>query len=388
MTAQFRPATKDDRMAASVAISGFIAAFDGKARVSDALANLVSGLRDSFLERDVDGDADVLVAAIDRALHAHVVLSGDETVDSFDPNVLPSMIDRRRSEVVARIDRLREVMGEITSVMSKANPYLPQGFPDAPAMPEAQAQDMSMVRLRRQIEDLAEEQFTHGVLTDPGGGWPTLHPSLIVTLRKAFDIAREAIPAAANHDLVMYRRARGHRLVCWPKPTDSGPHLGLREIREANDALSEILAISQASTQHLSHLMGVQARQRLDEQRAEKMAQDIVEMRGRILKIPGLLDGLGAPATIRLRQWLTEGTPFPLLDSVKARTSPSENAIRNELRRLFGGDLQQSLRAAMFGEPERSLRALHLLHDRLSARANHPASRPDAPCPTEGPESR
>lgn len=55
MTVTFRPATREDVARAEAAIESFVASFDGKSLVSDALGSLVAGLRDSLLDRDLFG---------------------------------------------------------------------------------------------------------------------------------------------------------------------------------------------------------------------------------------------------------------------------------------------------------------------------------------------
>lgn len=389
MTVTFRPATREDVARAEAAIESFVASFDGKSLVSDALGSLVAGLRDSLLDRDLDGDADLLTLVVDARLHAHAVIDAPST-EVPDPAEIDDAIRAACARVPEDIARISDLGLAISTVIKACDPLIERGFPNEPTMPESSPKDLRMVLLRRTLEDLSRKQLKRGVLTDPAGGWPAIHESLISTLRNCFHVAVEALPTADGRPapgrrvgdmavqsqpsadgwtLAFARRSAGEQLIVWPRAEKTGHPLGLREMREASSALLQVASIfHHGAARSVANLAEMKVRQQLNSRKNQELERDAAAMRGRILKIPGLLDNLSDSAAVRLRIWLKEGKAFPVSDPVKRTASSAELEIRREIRDLFGPDLQQTLRAAMFGTPDRSLPSLSILHDRLSER--------------------
>mgnify|MGYP001244309634 FL=1 len=368
MAALFRKIGDHDRRKAAETIDGFMAAFDGKTRIDQAINDLVAGLRDATLDRDCDGDLDLQV----------IVLNGrhftEEIIDwpyarGTDEAALETEIEETRSTFSIRQRHLADVLQHIGHTVKLADPTVERSIPEPAKMP-----DSAPAGLRERIEALVAEQHARGVRTDDGDGWPQPHPSNVKFLRDVFSATRDAILAAADLAPHFSRRSLQQVLVIWPRLAPGEPKPGRAEMLMANAAFRQVANALARQAEHLDNLCSLKETMRRNREERERIEAEKDAIRAELAQIPGLTNGLSEPAASRVRVWLDKGKPFSVTPS-RVVTSPGAAAAR-EIRDWLGEEHADAARAALYGIGEKGLDGMRQLATRMRELAPEPRPEP------------
>lgn len=137
------------------------------------------------------------------------------------------------------------------------------------------------------------------------GDWPSLHPSLGITLKAALGVAAAAIPDASRIEAVMARRSKGERILVWPEGNLGGT-LGEAELRHALHAFGAVSDAIRGEERALDGMITIRDMMiRRREEEAEK-----ARLRADLLALRPTFPGLSEAGSRRIMAWLRTGRPF------------------------------------------------------------------------------
>jgi len=366
--ALFRPMDPEDRDRLHKAVDSFVGRFDGRADACEAIGTLMAGVRDAFLDRDCDGDADLLMAVIDRRHFAFDVIRMPGSIPDYDR--MEEALGDELASFGPRNQDLLAVLSEISKTIEAADLTVETGLPGRLPMPGTPP-----VGLKESLLGIAEEQEARGVLTSPDDGWPDLHPSLIAFLKRMFrEVNERLLVHGGDFELAIARRSQQETVIDWPVRNPRGGCIGRRELNMAAQAFARVSGILRGQADVLSSIMSLQESQRIRLEEERKIEEEKVRIRASLAELRGSFEGLSDAAARRIETWIETGKPFPL--TVFRATNPGIAILVREIVDWLGQEGREEALAAFHAKGRSGVEGMSAFAKRLRNLASAPAPRP------------